>query len=1183
MTARRLAYWLVALAALVPSEGGRAQETTLANVPGESRTTARRLEEVRRRLGAREWTEALDELQNILDTAGNDLVAVTPLHLVEARRLVQQELARLPAEALRQYRGRVETRARKLLDQGKSERSTRHLQRVVEEAFASRAAESALDLLGDLAFERGDFDEAARWWTVLLPAAPVKEKTPGVAPLTYPDSQLDPARTQAKVLLAHWFGSRREGWAEELKAYREKYPKAEGKLGGRTGLYAELVVQLTLDDHSAPPAAEDWGSFAGGPARQSVLPEGALAPDALGQLVSCGSTHLAPERRAEDADRSVEPRQAARSLAFHPVITKRHVVWCDARHIRALSLQTGKAEVWYDLSRDHGGTPDLQLPALPDLRYTLTLAGDCVLARLGAQDIKPPTESPKPVKPRDTASFLVCLGLPTEQQPASLRWLIKLDDKQGGTFFEGTPIVHESRVLAAVTRFEGNQIILGIHCYALDSLQTPALLWKQDVCSTRQPRSSEPRRMHHLLTLAGANVVCATHSGAIVALDAATGRRVWAVRYPSREISEDHLSARDLAPCVFADGRLYAAPADRDVLLCLDPHTGQTIWERDAIEVVHLLGVGEGRLIFTTMTPRAGLRAIDAATGFDQGGWYQPSDSGKRVSHGRGVLAGNVVYWPTAYQDPHKLPQDPQNRTLFQTYVVRQSDGDQPGDPTETHKLRVGNMVFGHGCLAVADREYLEVYVPASTPREKRDEERGRKSAESVPILETCQGSNPNPNLMPFSIATPLRRRWDVTQNSRQLRAAFDEDQTLVGIGRGELQAYGNAGQSLWQTSLREKPRWLEGEAGFVVVGGSDGVSCFAKRDGARVWDHAKPALNKGRGDNFLHEYRLNSERIFFLQGYRRLWCIPVGTGEIAWAQWAPSAFLYPCGGSFVRHYHAGERALVIQTAGRVAWVVESRKGTLLWKYPCDALWTAPPLGLDQDSITFPLSKKQITLIDAATGKERWTHNLANPSTLTGELPQLAGHGDVLLVLASRNHGFALQRLDVKTGKPVWPREVLLSATPSPACAWAVGDEAVYLATDRLLALSLADGKQIWEQPLPEAGPWRVQLGREVVFALPERPEQRFSFRWHNLTLEWGLRGSRRLSPVPVQIHDRATGRLCQRLNFEDELPRLSGRVSILGRVVWASRDDPTPGPTLVLGAKQAVFLHGRRAWGLGE
>jgi hypothetical protein len=118
---------------------------------------------------------------------------------------------------------------------------------------------------------------------------------------------------------------------------------------------------------------------------------------------------------------------------------------------------------------------------------------------------------------------------------------------------------------------------------------------------------------------------------------------------------------------------------------------------------------------------------------------------------------------------------------------------------------------------------------------------------------------------------------------------------------------------------------------------------------------------------------------------------------------------------------------------------------------------------------------------------------------------------------------------------------------------------------------------------LPEGGLWRVQLGKEVVFTHPERPEQRFSFRWHSLTLEWDLRGSRRQTPVPVQVHERTSGRLCQRLNFEDEPPRLSGRVSILGRVVWASRDEPAPGPTLVLGAKQAVFLNGRRAWGLGE
>ena len=43
---------------------------------------------------------------------------------------------------------------------------------------------------------------------------------------------------------------------------------------------------------------------------------------------------------------------------------------------------------------------------------------------------------------------------------------------------------------------------------------------------------------------------------------------------------------------MYANGRVYAAPGEGDGLLCVDASTGRTLWHREAIDVVHLLGVG---------------------------------------------------------------------------------------------------------------------------------------------------------------------------------------------------------------------------------------------------------------------------------------------------------------------------------------------------------------------------------------------------------------------------------------------------------------------------------------------------------------------------------------------------------------------------------------------------------------
>ena len=145
------------------------------------------------------------------------------------------------------------------------------------------------------------------------------------------------------------------------------------------------------------------------------------------------------------------------------------------------------------------------------------------------------------------------------------------------------------------------------------------------------------------MTLAGTQLVYCSHTGAIVAVDALTGRTNWAIRYARGDVEKDRAvqseadAWNDLTPVLFADGRLYVAPADSDRLLCLDPASGRIVWEREAMKVVHLLGVGQERLIFSTAEElrtglRAGLRAVAPPTAATRrAGWcLMPADRGHR-------------------------------------------------------------------------------------------------------------------------------------------------------------------------------------------------------------------------------------------------------------------------------------------------------------------------------------------------------------------------------------------------------------------------------------------------------------------------------------------------------------------------------------------------------------------------
>src|SRR5215469_17543975 len=107
--------WL-ALALLAPL--ARADETLTRTVlPGESPSAAQRLESARKLARDRQYAEAVDEYQRLLEEAGDKLAPVSERQFVQVRWLCHLDLAALPPEAVRLYRNRVDAQARKWYDQ----------------------------------------------------------------------------------------------------------------------------------------------------------------------------------------------------------------------------------------------------------------------------------------------------------------------------------------------------------------------------------------------------------------------------------------------------------------------------------------------------------------------------------------------------------------------------------------------------------------------------------------------------------------------------------------------------------------------------------------------------------------------------------------------------------------------------------------------------------------------------------------------------------------------------------------------------------------------------------------------------------------------------------------------------------------------------------------------------------
>jgi outer membrane protein assembly factor BamB len=720
----KLIILLLAAALFAPGRAHAQPSVFGIGLPGESIRTQHRLLAADKLAAAGQWAEAIDEYLHVVGETGDDLVPLDAAknHCVQARWLCQARLCVLPADALRLYRERVERETAKRFAEAEAARDPKLLRGLVSEALCSRVGDRALDLLGDLAFERGDFLEAEHWWRMLCRAAwepPPREANASVGELpeiVFPSPQVDVARVQAKLILAQLFRGDPRNLAQQLTAFAAAYPKASGHFAGRQGNYVTTLRSLVRDASAlaAPAAAAEWRTFAASPSRNAVLRE---APGRLLWRSPLGLGAWPQPLQAEETGR-IEETEARDTLlgwrrpprpAAHPIILHDQAVVADALSVTAFDLQDGRRSTWYSLATDEENfrpTSLFDLSPRQQHDYTLTSDGDRVYARLGAQRLGPKTKDAA----EEQSSFLVCLNANVDGEGKHRRWKIaasSLARKEQRVFFEGAPLVHEGRVYIAFTRFSDAAAMTSLACFDAD---TGAPRWREpiDLCEVRGLGGTDRRYRHRLLTLAGSNVVYCSHSGALVAVETRTGRRAWAIRYPSRgdRTSEGEPPPRGLCPCLFAEGRLFAAPADRDRVLCLDASNGTLLWQTELpTEAEHLLGLADGKLIFTT---RHDIRALGVRTGQPLRAWVQPNDGSSRLaSDGSGFVAGGLVFWPTEEG----------------LRVLRLEDGEPSEEwyPFLAATERMGNLAYGEGYLvAVTDRE-IRVYA------EERGEERGAR------------------------------------------------------------------------------------------------------------------------------------------------------------------------------------------------------------------------------------------------------------------------------------------------------------------------------------------------------------------------------------------------------------------------------------------------------------------------
>jgi len=697
--------------------------------------------QVQATLADQQWSEAFAAIEQLTVAYGPQVVQLTEAlpgdlpgvsgvtRYVTIRDYCHRLIASLPVEGLSTYRQRVDAQAARWYQEGVARRDPGSLSNIVEQAFCSTWGDDALNGLAELALENGDFTSARLYWAQIIPAADwerivaaMRPPTTSVAAsqwentvpeqwkqvtrdadlaagrsawLAYPSTDLDVGEVYARLVLVSILEGSFDRAAVELKAL-SLFPSAKGRLGGRQVDLAEMLTLLRdAGQHWTPPEiAADWTTFAGNASRNGTQREG-IDVGALAWFESLGDAPQAgggapvigmygPRRIAEENNGL---------LSYHPLVWRNLVLLNRADEIVAFNLRTGKP-AWGDSStifeeEDQPASPYRRTTSLGAPRFTMTVHDGKLYARMGRPET---SESIEPIG-SDRPGRLVCIDLAAQGR---LVW--KIEPSEDKWAFEGSPVTNGSDVFVAMRR---SDVRPQAHVACFDA-QTGRLKWRRMIAAAETPALGQmPEITHNLLTLVQNTLYVNTNLGAIAAVSAEDGWVRWIARYARAQPTSYSQPAsnfyRDLNPCVYYQGKIVAAPADCEEILALDAGTGELLWSAPELaKTVHLLGVGNGNLIASGDR----LWWINAQTGKKVG---QFPEGPQPQGYGRGILAGDQVYWPT--RDRLYIL----NQTVDKEGYVQLEREDLlvAKAPTGTTAITGGNLVIADGHLLIAGTNKL--------------------------------------------------------------------------------------------------------------------------------------------------------------------------------------------------------------------------------------------------------------------------------------------------------------------------------------------------------------------------------------------------------------------------------------------------------------------------------------------
>ena len=1126
------------------------------------------LETAREHIIEGQWEPAVAILQELIDSSGDTLIPVEVGRYSNTGDYCHLLISQFPDAGLQAYRDRVDAQAREWFEAGQAALDETLLLRVIEHAFNSTFGDEALWLSGELAFERGQYALARQHWSLLVPSVEVADDrsvdpdllddaaaVPPPIYLTYPDSSATKEEVLARLVLCSIFEGDAARANSELTICRAQFPDATGTLAGRTGKLVEILSDVLLETAS-------WNDVET-VANAKATPGGRLSRSGLP-----GPTPRTQEmiwRQSIPKNRFLGPasRTALETEAppsCFPLVDQGAVFVCGADSVFAFDLATGRAK-WAIDDNDDGSIYSniLERPVTPHLPpgglawYALCLSEGRLYARMGP-----------PVMRRsrnEGNSFSEIIGLDVAQREGELVFHVTSDvlDPEAESpeatswSFEGTPLVSDGRVYVSARRgFPEDETVVA--CFDANSSR---LLWRRKVCASLKTAGDRFNLIgQNLLTLGDGRLFLTTGTGAVAALDAATGRIQWVVTYQSDGKNAPHELSdprrHGLTPCVFHRGIVYAAPNDSNLLYALDAATGHPVWRQQyPDQILHIVGVIDGRLILSGQS----IWAVDASTGASAWpqriGFADPAGRG----YGRPAAAHDFLYWPTR----DEILRIDHRRGIVVGRIRLREDFRQSG----------GNLVIADGKLLIAQPDGL-VALGSVTDGENRNPERELKARPNLELPPGTAGrirerspthSTPNdaprfmaarlrgnliqvsqvstsddaavenvPLVKTSSVAShrglwPARRAWQTTLRNNSdvwFPEAVSSARSIepVVINAGQLQLVdSDSGQVRWSVNIAETIDQVVMAGDVLAIASSASIVARNRHNGRLVWRRVV-----GNGDSGRLELRsAGRNNTVLVLAESQVVELDAEDGSEVWS-WPVDASRAskPAANRFPADWRIGSERLLFRPAGAKDYaLIDLHDGRLLRRGP---LPFAPAVLVDlskfgvrsQTGIVGLDVERQVRMTQLAELGTQWKHKA---SGTTHGLPEILTAGTTIVVI--EDHQFAT-RIDIENGKPLWRRPISGTPISNVGSTTVLTSETLFAASGQVVrAFSVEDGSSKWERYLGP-GPWEIRLANGALIGLQSSPD--VSTKTADST------------EAAIAILDSASGELVQRLRFDSAL-----------------------------------------------